>query len=317
MSNVTISPNMSLTIPVTGQEPGPDWANDINNSLSVIDAHNHAPGSGVQINPDGININADLTFGSNNATALRSVRYTINPSPLAGVSDLSCGYSAGVNGDLYWNDGLGNQIRITQGGSVAGSSGTITGLPSGTASAAYVSGSGTFVFQQSTSTGANLDVASIAIRYPGSYPTPAGNYIQLQAPSSLATGYSITLPATAPGTSGAFLTESTAGVVSYTNIDNSSLAISSNILGIKANGVAQSALALRSTGTSVGAGGIALSASSGFFGTFTNPANTSLGMAVSCKEYVDSTYALASTAVAPTASIPIGTNGMPIVMLTT
>lgn len=243
MANFLTSPNMLLTIPIPGVDPGPDWANNLNASLGIIDAHNHAPGSGVQINPAGININSDLTFNnSNNAIALRSARFNPQASPIsASGSDLGCLYEAGV--DLYYNDGSGNQIRITQSGSVAGASGTITGLPSGTASAAFASGSGTFVFQQATSTGANLDVASIAIRYPGSYPTPSGNYIQLQAPTSLASGYSLTLPAL-PVANNTFLTVSTLGIISSTfTVDNSTIEISGSSIGVKSGGVGTSQIA--------------------------------------------------------------------------
>lgn len=184
---------MNLPVPSVGIDPGPDWANNINASLSIIDGHNHTTGQGVQVPSSGININSDLPFNNSNATLLRTTRFSAQASPIAASSpDIACLFVSGV--DLYYNDGAGNQIRVTQSGSVAGSTGTITGLPSGTASASYASVSGTFVFQQATSTAANLDVGSIAIRYPGSYPTPSGNYIQLQAPSSLASGYAITLP---------------------------------------------------------------------------------------------------------------------------
>lgn len=232
----TTSPNMGLTVPGSGTEYSPNWATDLNASLSVIDGHNHAPGSGVQITPTGININTDLPFNNtNNAISLRSIRFFPQGSPLSGAADLGCLFESGV--DLYYRDGAGNAVRITQSGSVAGSTGTITGLPSGTASAAFSAASGTFIFQQATSTAANLDVASIAIRYPGSYPTASGNYIQLQAPSALATGYAFTLPATLPAGSGAFLTSSTSGVISYTNVDNSTLTISANTIAVKSGGI--------------------------------------------------------------------------------
>lgn len=248
MASFTISPNMSLIVPVTGVDPGPDWANNLNASLSIIDAHNHSLGSGVQITPSGINISSDLSFNANNAIAFKSVRFTSQASPLSSGSDIGCLYESGV--DLYYNDGSGNQIRITQGGSVAGATGTITGLPSGTASASYASSSGTFVFQQATSTAANLDVASIAIRYPGSYPSPAGNFIQLQAPTSLSSGYALTLPAL-PGANNTFLTINTSGSISSNIVvDNSTLAISSNNIIVKASGITTNELADNSVTTS-------------------------------------------------------------------
>lgn len=274
MSNFILTPNMNLPNPVPGVDPGPDYADNQVSCFNILDGHNHAPGSGVLINSDGLNINADLTFNSNNAVSLRSVRFSPQPSAISGASDLGCLYEAGV--DLYYNDGVGNQIRITQGGNVAGSSGTITGLPSGTASAAYVSGTGTFVFQQATSTGANLDVASVAIRYPGSYPTPSGNYIQIQAPTSLASGYSITLPAL-PGSTLPLLLSS-AGIMSTSQIGTAQIAnvavtaakialATITNAQIATGTIIQSSMEIRSTGTTVGAGGVAVSASSSNFST--------------------------------------------------
>lgn len=243
----TTSPNMGLTIPGVGVTSGPDWANDINVSLGLIDQHDHTPGNGVQITPAGINISSDLLFNNNNATNLRSSRFQVQASPLSAAADVGALYVSGV--DLYYNDENGNQIRITQGGAVSGSAGTITGLPSGTASAAFSAAQGTFVFQQATSTAANMDIGTLLLRYPGSYPSPAGNYIALQAPASLATGYAFTLPNMTPAAAGAFLTSDTSGALSYTNVDNSTLQISSSTLQVKAGGVMQTQLASNSVGT--------------------------------------------------------------------
>lgn len=199
---------MSLPVPIVGQEIGPQWASDLNSCMSVIDGHNHVPGSGVQVPSAGLNINADLLFNSNNATLIRAARFVPQTSAITSASP-DVGELYVVNSDLYYNDISGNQIRITQGGSVTGSSGTITGLPSGTASASYASG--TFVFQQSTGVAANLDTGTLIIRYPGSYPSPAGNAILIEAPSSLSSQYSIVLPALPSSTR--VLSITTAGVL--------------------------------------------------------------------------------------------------------
>lgn len=258
MANNYLTPNMSLVIPVPGQEPGPDWASDINSSLTILDGHTHAPGSGVLITPAAININADLVFNdANNATDLRSVRFFPNPSALGLAADIGCLYEAGV--DLYYNDGAGNQIRITQSGNVAGSSGTITGLPSGTASASYQSITGTFQFQQATSTAANLDVGSVIIRYPGSYPVPSGNAIILEAPSSLSSLYALTLPALPAQTN--VMTLGTGGIISSTTWDT----VGQNMTSAGANAI--QAVTTRSTGTTVGIGGVGISTSCGVFTT--------------------------------------------------
>lgn len=187
----TTTSNMGLTLPTVGVEPGPDWASELNSSLSTVDSHNHSPGQGVPITPDGLSISSDLSFLSNNALSLRSMRFTPQLSPLALGSDLGCLYEAGV--DLYYNDGNGNQIRLTQSGSIAGASGNITNLTS-PASVTYVSGTPAFVFQSDTSTAANLDAGALTIRKL----TASSPGIKLTAPSGLSGSYSLTLPAAPP-----------------------------------------------------------------------------------------------------------------------
>lgn len=49
MANTTTSPNMGMPVPVVGTDPGPDWANNINACLSIIDSHNHSTGQGAPV----------------------------------------------------------------------------------------------------------------------------------------------------------------------------------------------------------------------------------------------------------------------------
>lgn len=177
---------MSLPNPVPNVDPGPDYANNIQSCFNILDQHNHSPGSGAQINSSGLNINADLLYNNNNATTLRSIRFQPQLTALALASDIGCLYESGV--DLYYNDGLGNQIRITQSGNVTGASGTITGLPSGTASASYAAG--TFTFQAATLTPANIDGGSFIFRNN----TASSNGITVSPPNALGSNYGITLP---------------------------------------------------------------------------------------------------------------------------
>lgn len=181
----TITSNMGLTIPGVGTEAGPLFATDINQSLTVIDQHNHTAGSGVLITPSAININSALTFNSNFATNLAGLTLVAQSSTPAN----STVYQSGV--DLYYTDGNGANIRITQSGSVTGSAGTITGLPSGTASAAYNAISGTFVFQSATSTAANMDIASVILRNK----SPNSTFgVTLNPQAAIPNNYSLTLP---------------------------------------------------------------------------------------------------------------------------
>lgn len=180
-----VSPNMNLTLPVIGSTSGPQYAVEINNDLTLIDAHDHSPGNGVQITPAGLNINNLLDIQGNELKNTGVLNFNIqssNPEINASM------YALGV--DLYYIDGNGNNIRITQSGSVTGSSGTITGLPSGTASASY--SAGVFTFDAATNTPANIVMASAVLGL-----NSAGtNQLTLSPPSSLAGGsYQLFLPA--------------------------------------------------------------------------------------------------------------------------
>jgi hypothetical protein len=180
---------MGLTVPEVSVTPGPTYASEVNLSLSVIDQHTHSPGSGVQITPSGLNINSDLPFQNNNATGLRTSRYTPQGAPITGSSsqDVGCVYVAGV--DLYYNDGSGNQIRMTQSGGVAGATGSIAGLTA-PASATYVSVSNTFVWQSDVNTAANLDARNLILRN-----SAASSFgLTLQPPAAMSGNLALTLP---------------------------------------------------------------------------------------------------------------------------
>ena len=235
---ITISPNMNLPVPVVGVEQGPDWATQINNCMALIDSHTHTTGSGVQINPSGLDINADLTFAGNNATLLRSARFQNQASTLAGVADLNCAYSSGAGGDLYYNDGSGNKVRLTQSGAVAGTPGSIANLVS-PASATYVSANQTFVWQSAANTAANLDCGSVILRN-----ITASSYgLTLTPPAALALNYTITLPAI-PAVSGNFLTIDTSGnISSNVSIDGVTLVQISNVIQVANNSITNAKLA--------------------------------------------------------------------------
>lgn len=188
---VILTPNMSLPVPSVGSEPGPEYATDINNCLELLDSHNHAPGQGVQIDPTGLNINADLEMNSQNLIGIRTLRLASQDAVLGEPTDLGCLYE--VDDDLYFNDGLGNQIRLTQNGSVAGTSGSIANLVS-PASASYVVANDTFVWESDTNVAANMDMASAIIRKQ----TASSPGVTIAAPVALASDYTMTLMAAPP-----------------------------------------------------------------------------------------------------------------------
>lgn len=202
-ANVIISPNMNLPVPVVSQDPGPDWANNINSCMGAIDSHDHTPGKGVPISSQAINITSDLPLNDNSLTSAKSVVFS---------SQASFGTNQSLyveTPDLFYNDGNGNIIRITQSGSVSGASGTITGLPSGTASASYQSVGGTFQFQSATNTPANISGASITVAPQSVSP----NAITIKSPNPLSASYNFTLPTSVPSFS-SLLSMSTSGVLS-------------------------------------------------------------------------------------------------------
>lgn len=239
---VTTTPNMGLNLPVPGQESGPEYATDNNAAFTVIDGHNHAPGSGVQITPAGMNINTDLAFENTNAYQLRSVRMNNNGAPLATPSDLNEIYVSG--GNLYYNNASGTAVQITSGSSVNAGAGSITGLPSGSASVTF-SGS-TYVFQSATVTPATVDVGSVILRNT----TASSKGLTLSPPSSLAADYGLVLPAIP-------------AVQSFVTIDNSGNMAGGTPYPLTGAGIASNTI----DNTKLTALGQQISADSGLFST--------------------------------------------------
>jgi len=235
MAGESYSPNMNLVLPGVGVTAGPVYASDVNQSLNILDQHNHAPGSGVQITPDGLNINSNFTMNNNNIIAIKSLRLQDQVSALSGGSDLGCIYR--VVDDLYYNDGLGNQIRLTQSGSIAGASGSIANLVS-PASATFVSLSSTIVFQSAVNTAASLDAGSILLRNI----TASSKALTLSPPNAMGSDYSITLPSL-PSSQKIMTLDSSGNMSAPYSIDNSSLEISSNVIQIKNSGVTTAKIA--------------------------------------------------------------------------
>lgn len=240
MSTVIESPNMGLSIPVVGQEPGPQYATDVNNSLTILDSHNHSIGSGVQITPSGLNINSLLLMNGNILGTIGNLQF----QPQMSSSVTGSLYEIGV--DLYYNDGSGNVIRITQSGSVAGASGTITGLPSGTASASY--GSGVFTFEAATNTAANIDAGSYIFRNN----TVGSDGITLSPPTGLAANYQLFLPLIPAQTNVMTLdTSGNMGSITYDQVGQSMTSIGADAIGASMDSTGADAVG--SSMTSVGA----------------------------------------------------------------
>lgn len=222
----TISPNMNLPIPVVGQEPGPDYASDINSSLTILDGHTHTAGSGVPITPDAINVNADLPMNNNSITDAEAITFNAQGSPSSTNGSLS---ESGV--DLYYTDGSGNQIRITQSGAIAGTPGSISGLTP-PATAAYNSGSSTFIWQSAANTSASMDNGPVTIREVA----VNAKGVTLTPVTSLASDYTLTLPQP-PASQKIMTLDASGNMTAPYVVDNSTIEVSSNTIQVKNVGI--------------------------------------------------------------------------------
>jgi hypothetical protein len=243
MSQTVTSPNMNLLIPVVGQEIGPQWATDINNCLGVtggqIDGHDHSFGKGVQIKPAGLDINSNLTFQGNFATNVGATSFNPQASVYASTV-LNSIYD--VNGNLYFNNSTGTPVQITNGNSIVGTAGSITGLPSGTAGVSY--SGGTYTFLSATSVYANMDFGS------GFFYNAAGKYVEVSAPVTIAANYGVTLPQL-PVVQSFMTLDSSGNMAAPWTVDNSTIKIVSNQLTVPPLGIAAANVSASNVGHTV------------------------------------------------------------------
>ena len=226
-----LTPNMSLPVPVVGQEPGPDYAVDLNNSLILVDGHDHTPGRGAPITTSALNINSNLTFNSNTAIGLAGL--TLVPQGAQPTNNTI--YESGV--DLFFKDGLGNNIRLTLSGGVAGTPGSITNLVA-PASVFYVPSSSKFVFQSDVNTAANIDAGSLTLRDI----TPNSTFgLILTPPAGLSSNYQLVLP-TLPTSQKILTLDNTGAMTAAYTFDGTTIATTSNVIGLLDNSVSTAKL---------------------------------------------------------------------------
>lgn len=182
---------MGFPISTIGVDSGLDWETNINAALTAIDSHNHSPGQGQQVQPNGLNISSDLTFQSNNATSLRAARFTPQDSEIPNSGD-DVGELYVSGNELYYNDVTGgNQVQLTSNGAV---NATSSGISDGTASAAF--SAGVLVVKSTSTSGANIKMQSAVLTNSGDLT----NTLTLQAPT-LSGSITETLPPI-PGSTG-------------------------------------------------------------------------------------------------------------------
>jgi hypothetical protein len=216
------TPYMSLDLPVVSTTLGPEWAELLNAALEVIDNHDHTAGRGRLVTSAALNINDDVSINNKNLEDARSYNMADNSGPLSDPADVRSLYA--VSGELYYNDGIGNQIQITSGGALDASSVGGIGGDYGTSSANvyYSSVSKTFFFDQDTNKRAKLDIGDLIIRETAT----SANGITLKSPASLAADYQLTLPAALPASTLPVVISNT-GVMSTQQLVASQLATDS------------------------------------------------------------------------------------------
>lgn len=187
------TPNMGLIEPTpgVGGTPGPQWASESNENWETIDAHDHSSGKGAPIASASIGINADLPFNGYSATQLLSTKFNSQVASSGFPASLQT-----VNGELTYVDSLGQVVTITANGSVAGATGSISGLSS-PASAVYSSVTKSFTWSFDSAKAARMANADL-ILYPYDGLTAFTNSITIKAPTTLAAAYSVTLPGAVP-----------------------------------------------------------------------------------------------------------------------
>lgn len=263
------TPNMNLPQSTVNVDSGLIWESNLNSALSIIDAHNHSPGSGVQITPNGLNINSSLSMSNNALTNIGSLVLTNQVS----LATLNSVYA--IAGDLYYNDGASNIIQITSGGSV---NATSSGISSGSATASFVAS--VLVVNAASNTPANIQGGSILL----GNNVAASKFLTLSPPSAMAANFSLTLPSQ-PAQTNLVTLDSSGNFAAVTNVDNSTIDFSGNNIEIKALGVGTAQLANAAvTPAKMAALGQQISSSSANFvsasGSFVDVTNLSVSITV-------------------------------------
>lgn len=143
---MAITTFMNIDLPTVSTTLGPEWATKLNAGLNVVDEHDHTSGKGTLVPTAGLNINADLSYNSSyKATDLLSTQYTSQGATLTGAGNINSVYA--VSGNLYFTNGSGTAVQVTDGSSLVATPATFSTLEfTSINSNLTISPSDTFVF---------------------------------------------------------------------------------------------------------------------------------------------------------------------------
>ncbi len=184
---MSTTPNMNLDLPVVSTTPGPEWAQDLNDALDIVDEHDHTSGKGVKVPVAGLNIDGNLSM---QVHSLIQILASVYNNQSADPADLRSIYVKG--GELFYKDAAGNAVQITSGGSINGPYGSIGGLVS-PATATYSAVNKDFTFNYDASKPARLNIGDIRL-YPFDGASVYSNYVTIKVPTSLASQTTVTMP---------------------------------------------------------------------------------------------------------------------------
>jgi hypothetical protein len=194
--------NMLLVQPSENGDAG-TWDTILTALFALIDAHDHSTGKGVTVKSNGISINADLAFSSGGnffvAKDLKAVDFS--PTAASGMTSYSSALfsNSSDSNNLYFRNSAGTNVRITNGSSLdITASGGIAGdyIATG-AEVAYSDSGKEYTFKQKDPDNFWAALRSGPHRI-AQIDTTESVYVELIAPASLGSSYTITLPTAAP-----------------------------------------------------------------------------------------------------------------------
>lgn len=200
-----IGSSLGLTLPTIGSA---SWGGPVNTIFqTIITAIEGTVSSGALL------VNTNIDFSSYGATNLGPVRFLNQSASLSGASNSLKLYT--VSGELYFTDGSGTAIKLTDGGAVnlAGTGG-ITGAGYGV-NDVELNWDGTYYnFKSGTSTYAPIQVDDLRLS------DGSSNFVTLEAEAGMSADYTLTIPASLPAST-KLVQVSSAGIMSYSNtVDN-------------------------------------------------------------------------------------------------
>lgn len=221
----TTTANMGLKKPTLGGDEG-TWDDQNNETIDLVDAHDHTTGRGVAVPTAGIGIDADLTMAGYSLTNLRAAVFTVQTS-FATARSL---WVRSSDNALVWRSASGTDYKLADNSGLnLSATGGITGDYAAAGAALY------------------YDDTAEAYRFLETAPTPndwsyikAGgvdvyehdasisNFVGLRSPAGLAASYNLSFPAALPGST-SILSVSSAGAITASNTIANAVTLSSTL----------------------------------------------------------------------------------------